>query len=529
MMNYKMMMTVVLTALLAGCASHRQNTPTTQTMPVQAPVKTVVTPKPTAKDREVKFCKDLWQRIQGPMIKHQYDKAREIALTGREKEDKDIASSVLVFRIGLVTSVINPAEMEWQLEKLSAEVDNLCKVGDFEKAYKVIDDEKKYWDDSKYTNADGVLDMVQKQLNELFYSNSSAKEYVGKYRKEIVEMLNNRSGRVVMRHDLRDVTIGRLEKMLKAEMPADQQQVVDNLIFEMRKELETRNMTTAQLETAVHGGINNALSEVIGAEEKVRKQDNANQNTLAKKLEALRVSVVLKQSIAHGGVDLKDEIAIMEEAAKRKSFGRGLLFGECAYGLRLLLANGKMDMKYYQDLLSASILLNRKPMMEMAVKCGADVNIVAPHDVAKTMPVILAIKVGDKSQISWLCEKGGLAMLRNKLAFEALKQAVVDNRLDLFKYLQNLGCAVSPIDNGKLFGIGCEHGSDNLHLYLASLGAKPTYEDFRKAVESDNVTIVKWFVEELLFDPNHEMLKGAKLDKAKAVLTYLRERGSVIL
>ena len=73
-----------------------------------------------------------------------------------------------------------------------------------------------------------------------------------------------------------------------------------------------------------------------------------------------------------------------------------------------------------------------------------------------------------------------------------------------------------------MFSLCCEVGADNLHEYLFSIGAKPTAADFAKAVNADNLIIVKWFVETLYFSVNDH---GVGARAGGGVEKYLEARG----
>ena len=512
-MNTKYVMltaVVAMSAILAGCESskparvepsHKVDVakPNPPHRKVDAPK-----PQPTPEDRARTLSNALWAQIKPLLAKHDYDAARKAALSGRDKEDAEIADNMLAVRVGLVTSVINPAELDWRVDNLIKKIDAYCAKGDFDSAYAALELERKHWHDMEFTKVDESLERIRKELVALSYSDSLAKAYVGKYRSLIDNLINDRRGKLVFRADV-SKAIEHLERIIRKELPEDQKESVDSLVKRMRDELRTRNLTTAMLDRSMSTRIEDRMSAVA-----------------LERLAALQVKVAVQQALSNG-IDLNDEIDAMEEAARINHSGRSALFAECARGFRTMLAasdSGKLD---YQNLLSAAILLERRSLMEMAVKCGADVTIAAPNDPKKTVPFALAVEVGNKHVIAWLCDKGVQAQVA-QLSVKALGIAVRKNRLDLFKYLQKIGCTIKIDELKSLFSLCCEVGADNLHEYLFSLGVTPTVDDFVKAVKIDNLVIVKWFVESRHFSVNSSGVPDAA-KQCPGVLKYLSARG----
>lgn len=514
-MNMKHGMMAIVVAMVAtqyGCESSKP-TRAEPSLKVAAakpnpPPRKVEAPKPklqpTPRERATALSNALRAQIKPLLAKHDYDAARKVALSGRDKEDAEIADNMFATRVGLVTSVINPAELDWRVDVLTKKIDAYCAKGDFDSAYAALELERKHWHDMEFTKVDESLERIRKELVALSYSDSSAKAYVEKYRSLIDSLINNRRGPLVFRADV-SKAIEHLERTIRKELPEDQKESVDNLVKRMRDELRTRNLTTATLDRSMSTRIEDRMSAVA-----------------LERLAALQVKVAIQQALSNG-IDLNDEIDAMEEAARINHFGRSALFAECARGFRTMLSastKGKLDS---QNLLSASILLGRKPLMEMAVKCGADVTIAAPNDPKKTVPFALAVEVGNKHVVAWLCDKGAQAQVA-QLSVKTFGIAVRKNRLDLFKYLQKIGCTIKRDELKSMFSLCCEVGADNLHEYLFSLGATPTVDDFVKAVRVDNLVIVKWFVESRHFSVNSSGVSDAA-KQCPGVLRYLSTRG----
>ena len=489
------------------------------TMPAQTiqPTQTVRTPTP--RERAKEQGNRLWMQVKPFMAEHDYDTARKMVLSGLEKDDAEIADMMRLVRIGIVTSIINPAELEWRIEGLNKKIDDLCATGDFDSAYAAVEVERKHWNDMQFTNVDAVLGKVRNGLATLYYSDSAAKAFIEKYRNYIRILINNRSGMLLFRQSIDD-TIKELEECLKKEMPDAHKNAVDELIKQMRSELRTRNLTTLELERKFMS-MKKEKQGVIKKEKQGVIVEEATLTPVQKMLSDLQAKIAISQSLA-GDVDLDDEIDTMERAARGNCFGRGLLFAECAHGLRTLLSANNSEQLDYQNLLSVGVLLGRRHLMDMALKCGADVKKAAPGDSSKKAPLALAVEVGSKNSVAWLCEKGARVQIA-QMSFDVLKTTVVKNRLDMFKYLQKIGCTVTDKECQNLFMLCCKVGSDNLHEYLVSLGAEPNLEAFVKAIEVDNLVIVKWFVEQCNFNVNALGVSAAA--KHPGVRAYLIRHG----
>ena len=487
-----------------------QPTQTVRTTPPQLARMSLPSP-PTPRERAKEQGNKLWMQVKPFMAEHDYDTARKMVLSGLDKDDAEIADMMRLVRIGIVTSIINPAELEWRIEGLNKKIDDLCAAGDFDSAYAAVEVERKHWNDMQFTNVDAVLGKVRNGLATLYYSDSAAKAFIEKYRNYIRILINNRSGMLLFRQNIDD-TIKELEECLKKEMPDAQKNAVDELIKQMRSELRTRNLTTLELERKFMSMKKEKQGVIV---------EEATLTPVQKMLSDLQAKIAISQSLA-GDVDLDDEIDTMERAARGNCFGRGLLFAECAHGLRTLLSANNSGQLDYQNLLSVGVLLGRRHLMDMALKCGADVKKAAPGDSSKKTPLALAVEVGSKNSVAWLCEKGARVQIA-QMSFDVLKTTVVKNRLDMFKYLQKIGCTVTDKECQNLFMLCCEVGSDNLHEYLVSLGAEPNLEAFVKAIEVDNLVIVKWFVEQRNFNVNARGVSAAA--KHPGVRAYLIRHG----
>lgn len=467
------------------------------------------------REHKADVCNQLWEQIQEPLSNHDYDKARRIALGNREAESPENSGNVLLFRIGLVTSIINPAERDWRIDKLRQIVDEYCSKGDFTAAYAALEKERKHWNDFEFTNIDSALDNIRKELTCLFYSDYAVNEFLAKYRKQIEELINTRRADPVKRSGI-STEIDKLESILLAESSNEQKNAVKELIKRMRIEIRERNISTVQLEKSIMKEISQQQMEV--SEGKEKNKQKAEETTPEEQLQQLYASIVIRETRFRKGINLEDEIAVMETASINNS--KGLLFAQCAHGLRIMLLTNKTDQINYQNLLSAAIILKREPLMEMAVKCGADVNIAAPDDKQKLLPLLIAANEGDKKTIAWICEKGAQ---KQKNSFSLFQIATKKNRLDLYKYFKEIGCELNATELQKMFSLCCQYGADNLHEYLVSIGAKPTIDDFRKACEADNLIMVKWFVEKQYFNVND--LGKLNLDEHYGARSYLINRG----
>ena len=526
-MNRKTMMLAMVSAVMliqCGCettTSPQKSEPPRKVEAPRKPVEKVDTPpqQPTPREQAVAMCKDLWGNVKPYLSNHDYYAARKVALSGRDKEDDKVAGMMLKFRIGLITSIINPAALEWRIGELNNKIDAFCSAGDFQSAYAILEKEKKHWEDAEFTDLDEALKKIQKELEALYYSDSALKEYIGKYRDEFERLINDRKGYLVMRDGVcREIDA--LETIIKNEMPDEQKSEVDKIVASMKDELGIRNLTTTALCLSISAQADILQDQVKSNQDTVKNNERRYADMIAMHLAAIRAKIAVKQSLSQG-VDLNDEINAMENAAKRKFVGRGSLFAECARGLRTLLPANAIGQLNYQDLLSAAILLNRREIMEMAFNCGANVTTSAPNDPVKTPPLLLAVEVGSKRNVAWLCDKGAQNQIA-PLSMMALEIATIKNRLDMFKYLQDIGCITSKADVQKLFALCCETGADNLHEYLYSIGAKPTVSDFQKAVnKADNLIIVKWFVESLYFNVNEPGLNPV----VGGVRSYMVNRG----
>ena len=523
-MNMKSIMLASASAVavfLPGCMTSSRATIEPSRTNVETPRKVVQPrkmevqkPQPTPRERAKGVCNDLWTQVKPFLVKHDYHSARRVALSERDKVDAEIGDMVLSFRVGLVTSIINPAELEWRIDELSKKVETFCTAGDFQSAYAALEKEKSRWNDAEFTDVHAALSKVHKELGALYYSDSAAKAYVDKHRARIEKLINDRKGGLVMRQGVSS-EIDRLEAIIKEAMPKEQRSAVDEIIKGMKSDLGIRNLTTLSLDRSMATSVGSMRDAVKGGQ---RRFDEI----VAIRFASIRAKIAIRQAIAQG-IDLTDEIDAMEIAAIRNLSGRGGLFAECARGLRTLFPANSTGQLDYQDLLSAAVLLNRRELMEMAIKCGADAKNKASHDPAKTPPLLLAAEVGSKSSIAWLCDKGAQEQLPH-LSMAALKIAVKKNRLDLFKYLQKIGCSLANDDVQGVFALCCETGADNLHEYLCSIGAKPTTPDFVKAVKADNLIIVKWFVEKHYFSVNEPGVAAASKD-CLGVRNYLHGRG----
>ena len=282
-----------------------------------------------------------------------------------------------------------------------------------------------------------------------------------------------------------------------------------------------------------------------------------------KELRFKRYSTIL-QGAKDDKIDFKAEIAIALAGVEKN--GERVLWAEYVRLLRMLEAGLSIPKDSYTTLLVGASAVGSIKIFKLAFLEVGSIEVTSSFDASKRPPLLWAL-YGMNQELLSLVWSGhpdcGRADAFGKTALHYAAQigsmrdmevclqlkpdlvnvadnngdtpiymAISNSQIDLATMLLNNKANLEHKnkDGRSPFAYACRKGELAFLELFEKYGAKPTYDDFKAAIEGNHLSVVRWFVEQRYFSVNGESGKDDSIirraDSNPIVRDYLRKQGA---
>lgn len=514
-----------------------------------------------------KLKSDLPERVRAAVKEQRFEDARNIVRDEKLIGRKDLDLQLYVLRVGLLDSVVNPAQLDYLLAEIDKKVAEFKKNRDFEGFRKYVDEYPYVHDE--YARIDTALAAVKKEMLALEISESeSDKDTKRRFAESIRKILENRLESWKPERNLTE-----LEKALKEVSAAifdhlnKHEDVISQEYAEEYKHILAdiaaldRTLTTWELNERLRARL-------------VLEEDAIKAGLAELAAEAAWKAYLEKLAEIDADVSFDAQIAMAEESISRQlsvkcdtaTFKINALMGEYARMFRLLKKQAKLDDKQATTILIGAAYLDQAQVVKYALELGAKIDGVSDRDPRGRTALAMAIDAGhsalvkplieagasldatDKDQnaiVHYAAKSGNLSVLKaitskasvnvqNANGDTPLSVAVVRNQSAIVEFLtaaveENARKAFVNKANKQgytAFDIAARVGSRDVLDALAAAGAEYGTKDLVLAEKADHVAIAQWLINQGL-DVN---AAGVMDDACPATRTgrYLISEGGLV-
>ena len=503
---------------------------------------------------------DLIARIVAAVRAEKFAEARDMIRDFELVNDSQWNAKLYVVRIGLLNTVVNPHQLEFEKAAILAKVKELVTNGDKAGAIKYLESYS-YVHDTFAQIMSAVSD-IKVAMKGLEIEEAVSAEYEAGLRQRLQQIIEQRLGDKVgdgpkATEDL-EKALSELEKGYVAQH--FDEALAGQLRDAVRKEVLAladfrRNpMTTWELNEALKAYIAELLASLLS---------ESGEKPAAQVSESAVNAVPV--------MDYDVQIAMAEAAIQSPAplYGFEAVLGDYARIMRRMKKGGSVSKEEATSLLVGSVFLNQPKVFKQATQLGADVN-AAPRRDGLMRPAILVAVVcgryefvdeivtlkGDMKVVDgngdtvlhYAVERGNLPLVNkvasavdpksvNKAGETALFTAVKRNQLQVAKFLLAMFgdekarkeyVETKNAAGMTAFAYACTVNAHMLLDTLAEAGAEFNEEDLAKAAANNCVGAAQWLVEQGLDvnDPKVlEAIKNMKKGGAKDAVNYLKGEG----
>ena len=475
--------------------------------------------------------------------------------------DSEWNGKLYVVRIGLLNTVVNPHQLDFEKTAIAAKVNELVKKGDKDGAIRYLETYP-YVHDTFAQIMSAVSD-IKTAMKGLEIEETVSAEYAGELRQKIQQIIEKRLGDKVgegpRATEELEKALSELEKGYVAQH--FDETLAGQLRDTVRKEVlaladfRCDPMTTWELNAA----LKDYVAEILTA---LRSEANG-----AAPVSAVQV---VKSTVSTVSVlDYDVQIAMAEAGIRSPAplYGLEAVLGDYARIMRRAKKGGQVSKEEATSLLVGSVFLNQPKVFKQAVQLGADVN-AAPRRDGLMRPAILValgcgryefvdeilslkadMKVADgngDTVLHYAVERGNLILVNkvasavdpksvNKAGETALFTAVKRNQLQVAKFLLAMFAdekarkeyvGIKNAAGLTAFGYACTVNAHMLLDTLSQAGAEFNEENLALAVVNNCVGAAQWLVEQGLDVNDPKVLEAVKtMQGHNETLDYLIGEG----
>lgn len=343
---------------------------------------------------------------------------REVVLIG----DIDHDRALYAVRMGLLDAIVNPAQCDFMLKDMKAQVKAFVKADDYKGAKDYL--EKYPYIRDKYEDIAKSLDEVKDTLAKMEVDDDASKAAVADAEKLIQLALDARGGvyvsKVPTAADL-DASLKKLDDAVYAQLVGGN----TKLTAEVRKMLERlitdyRNMTTEQVNAALKAEADTLLADVIEREKKYLAE-----------VDEKAFSIDTQVAMAEDAI--AKQLGIVCPKAQMQF---NMVLGDYARYMRMLKMKQELTAEEATTLLVGAVYLNQQDAFARALKLGAKAEGTAARDPLARTPMLVAIQTGHLDFIDPILAAGGTFAGVDAEGNTAMHYAVaLGNRMAIIKSL----------------------------------------------------------------------------------------------
>lgn len=489
---------------------------------------------------------------------------RDVALVGDDEFDQVVSAA----RVGVLDTIVNPAQLAARIKEADAKIKAFRKSGDF-RALKRWVAEYPYVHDDYPAIAESYAAILS-AMKSLGIEDEAAKGYIGELSVRVSTLIEKMGGSY--EPERKEFDFAELEKALNSFEKAFIAQYYDSgvaskvrdSIFKQIKEMleikPVEPLTTWDMNEKIKEHITNIVVALV---KKKASMDAA----IAELLE--RQSYLEQLAEMDGEISYDSQIAMAEDAiakqlricpASRGNLAANAVLGEYARSMRVLKQGGKLDDEGLASLLFGAVYLDQPAVLDRAFELGARVDAPCPRDVLARPPLLLAIQLGraklvhslvaananvacvdaaKDTAVHYAVRRGSIALLKAMIekndvnrvnsigetplfdAARANQPAIVDVLLDA-----KAEADVVSVEKKTPFDEACRCGSRDVLDALAEAGAKYGPAQLSIAATNDRLAVAQWLVGHAV-DVNGEGVMASALPNSDTK-AYLVSEGGVV-
>ena len=506
---------------------------------------------------------DLIAKVIASVRAGKFAAARDMIRDFELVNDSEWNGKLYVVRIGLLNTVVNPHQLDFEKMAMAAKVNELVKKSDKAGAIRYLETYP-YVHDTFAQIMSAVSD-IKAAMKGLEIEETVSVEYAGELRQKIQQIIEKRLGDKVgegpkateeLEKALSDLEKGYVAQHFDEALAGQLRDTVRKEVLALA-DFRRDPMTTWELNAA----LKDYIAELLSALRSDSKKDAPMPAVQVAKSTVSTVPVL----------DYDVQIAMAEAAIRSPAplYGLEAVLGDYARIMRRLKKDESVSKEEATSLLVGSVFLNQPKVFTQAVQLGADVNAAPRRDGLVRPAILIAIgceryefvdeivslkgnmRVVDgngDTVLHYAVKRGNLPLVNkvatavdlksvNKAGETALFTAVNRNQLQVAKFLlamfgdEKTRKEYVEIKNAAgltAFAYACTVNAHMLLDTLAQAGAEFNEEDLAKAAVNNCVGAAQWLVEQGLDVNDSKVLKAIKsmdMDRPNDAVDYLVGEG----
>ena len=494
---------------------------------------------------------DLIAKVVASVRAGKFAAARDMIRDFELVNDSEWNGKLYVVRIGLLNTVVNPHQLDFEKMAIATRVNELVKKDDKAGAIRYLETYP-YVHDTFAQIMSAVSD-IKTAMKGLEIEEAVSAEYAGELRQKIQQIIEKRLGDKVgdgpkateeLEKALSDLEKGYVAQHFDEALAGQLRDTVRKEVLALA-DFRRDPMTTWELNAALR----DYIAEMLAALRSDSKKETSVQTVQVAKPTVSTVPVL----------DYDVQIAMAEAAIRSPAplYGLEAVLGDYARIMRRVKKGESVSKEEATSLLVGSVFLNQSKVFKQAAQLGADVN-AAPRRDGLLRPAILVAVVcgryefvdeivalkGDMKVVDgngdtvlhYAVERGNLPLVNkvasavdpksvNKAGETALFTAVTRNQLQVAKFLLAMFAdekarkeyvEIKNTAGLTAFGCACTVNAHMLLDTLAQAGAEFNEEDLAKAAVNNCVGAAQWLVEQGLDVNDPKVLEAVKAMDARA-------------
>ena len=339
---------------------------------------------------------DFCKRVCDATVAKDFEVARNLVrdepLTGNAEQD----AKMYIVRVGMLNSVINPAQYNALCEEIKQKVDAYVKANDFEALQQYIETYPYVKDE--YATINEMLEALKGTIVNLPVAEADAATYVTDLNTRITQLLDMRAGTYAAQLDMKEVEQA-LDALASAVTEHYYPLVKATFTEQCKQEIlalgtKHASMTTAELNQKIKLSLLPLLAKA--------------------KIEISKAKYLARLAEIDAEVSADTQITLAEEAIRRQlgstcctlSYKVNALLGEYARVFRDLKRQKEMTATQTAVMLLGAAYLDQDVVVERALELGADINATSERDPLARTALMIALEAQNTKLVKTLVEKG---------------------------------------------------------------------------------------------------------------------------
>ena len=504
---------------------------------------------------------DLIAKVIASVRAGKFAEARAMIRDFELVNDSEWNGKLYVVRIGLLNTVVNPHQLDFEKMAIATKVNELVKKGDKAGAIRYLETYPYVHD--TFAQIMSAVSNIKTAMKGLEIEEAVSAEYAGELRQKIQQIIEKRLGDKVgdgpkateeLEKALSDLEKGYVAQHFDEALAGQLRDTVRKEVLALA-DFRRDPMTTWELNAA----LKDYIAEMLAALRSDSKKETSVQTVQVAKPTVSTVPVL----------DYDVQIAMAEAAIRSPAplYGLEAVLGDYARIMRRVKKGESVSKEEATSLLVGSVFLNQPKVFKQAAQLGADVNAAPRRDGLMRPAILVAVGCGryefvdeiealkgdmkvvdgnGDTVLHYAVERGNLPLVNkvasavdpksvNKAGETALFTAVKRNQLQVAKFL----LAMFGDDKARkeyveikntvgltAFGYACTVNAHMLLDTLAQAGAEFNEEDLANAAVNNCVGAAQWLVEQGLDVNDPKVLEAVKkMQEPNETLDYLIGEG----